>query len=105
MSDQVIVIQTEDAEDAGIQVSYFNTLEEATRHIEGCLEAGCRQDNISAYRATRLKLQVTHRPVASLTADNGAPIPPEGAPDVQEETADSETLPRLPSSYYTPRPA
>jgi len=105
MSDQVIVIQTEDAEDAGIQVSYFNTLEEATRHIEGCLEAGCGRDNISAYRATRLNMQVTQRPVVSFEEGNGDALARETAPDVEEEIAGGEPHPRLPSSYYTPRPA
>jgi len=102
MSDQIIVIETGDAE-AGAQVCYFVTLEEANRHIEERLESGCGRDSISPYRATRLKMQITHRPVVSLEDGNGVQIPAEYALDGQDGIDDGDQVPQLASNDYTPR--
>jgi hypothetical protein len=103
MQEPIIVIQAGDTPGAGITVSYFDTLEEATRHIEARLEAGCSRDSINSYRATRLAMQITQKPVVSLADSSGVPVPPQYAADAPEGPAGEVRIPHLAANDLTPR--
>lgn len=103
MQEQIIVIQTGNATSGGIQISYFDTPEAAAGHIEGCLAAGHPRDSINIYRATRLAMQITQRPVVSLADSVPAPIPAQYAAEVPQAPTSETHIPEFARHDLTPR--
>jgi len=63
--EQIIVVHTGDAGN-GVQISNFQTTEEASRYVENLIEAGFNNDKIDVYRAVPLTMLVTQKPVVSI---------------------------------------
>jgi hypothetical protein len=65
MQEQIIVVHIGDAGN-GVQVSNFETTDEASRYVEDLIEAGFTDDRIDVYRAVPLTMQVRQKPVVSI---------------------------------------
>ncbi len=103
MREQVIVIQSGGAGAPGNEVSCFETMEEAERHVEGRLEAGSRQEDIQVFRAVKLEMEVRQRPVVTFAARAETPSAGGTPPGVNAEPARTDPDHGLPRDVFTDR--
>ena len=70
-STAIVVVEDVDNSTRG-EVNVMENIEAAERFVEGLLESGCDQGRVRVYAAEKLQMQVSQRPVVSLTtAEDG----------------------------------
>jgi hypothetical protein len=103
MEEKFIVIQSGNTGHAGTRVDYFDAPDEATRHIETCLEAGDPREGINIYRATRLTMQVKERPVVSLEDPSADSLTTQDATRDPEPPSERNSVPEFARFEMTER--
>ncbi len=90
MSDQVMVIVSGLANDKHAEINVIEGVQKAARLVEALLEAGFDQARIRVFVGGEMGMQVRHRPVVALVADEEGS---KSAPDdgVGKSAATSET--------------
>ncbi|MCH8814622.1 MAG: hypothetical protein IH957_05905 [Chloroflexi bacterium] len=72
-------------------ISFFDDAKEAAGHAESLLEAGYEQDRIRIFSSDEMDVEVTHKPVVSLTgADREASQPSEATVSPEAESDDDD---------------
>lgn len=71
MASRYLLFLADEKERERGDISFFDDAQEAAGHAESLLEAGYEQDRIRIFNSDEMDVQVTHKPVVSLTGADG----------------------------------
>lgn len=87
----VVLITDEDRPDSG-EVKIIQGEGEVARYVEVLLEGGFSQERIRVFRGAEVSLEVSYRPVVSLTPPAEEPAPVARPRDTSEERTEEDAV-------------